>query len=60
MGLIDRLSVLVTGLGMTIWTLAAVGSGVSQGFWTLMIARICVGAGRFFFNFCRPTQSHSI
>lgn len=42
----------VVGLGMGVWVLAAAGSGVSTGFWTLLIARIFVGAGKL--SLCRP------
>ncbi len=31
---------------MGIWVLAAVGSGLSQDFWSLLIARMFVGAGK--------------
>jgi len=33
------------GLGMGIWVLAAIGSGLSHGFWSLLVARVMVGAG---------------
>ena len=36
----------ITGVGMGIWVLAAVGSGLSQDFWSLLIARMFVGAGK--------------
>ena len=34
---------------MGIWVLAAVGSGLSQDFWSLLIARMFVGAGAALF-----------
>ena len=33
------------GVGMAVWVLAALGSGSSQGFWSLLLARCLVGAG---------------
>ncbi len=38
---------------MGIWVLAAIGSGLSQGFWSLLVARMLVGAGE---PSCRPTH----
>ncbi|KAK9817907.1 hypothetical protein WJX72_004115 [[Myrmecia] bisecta] len=33
------------GVGMVVWFLGALGSGLSQGFWSLLVARVAVGAG---------------
>ena len=33
------------GWGFLIWALASVGCGLSQGFWTLLIWRVIMGAG---------------
>ncbi|KAK9811544.1 hypothetical protein WJX72_005678 [[Myrmecia] bisecta] len=33
------------GAGMLVWALGALGSGLSQGFWSLLVARVVVGAG---------------
>jgi hypothetical protein len=31
---------------MGLWVLAAISSGLSQGFWSLLVARVFVGAGK--------------
>jgi MFS family permease len=42
-------------LGVLIWSLATVGSGLATGFWTLLCARIIVGVGEASFAVLAPT-----
>jgi MFS family permease len=42
-------------LGVVIWSLATVGSGLATGFWTLLIARTVVGVGEASYAVLAPT-----
>ncbi|MGH9885734.1 MAG: spinster family MFS transporter, partial [bacterium] len=42
-------------LGVLIWSLATIGSGLANGFWTLLAARIVVGVGEASFAVLAPT-----
>jgi MFS family permease len=42
-------------LGVVIWSLATVGSGLAIGFWTLLVARIVVGVGEASYAVLAPT-----
>lgn len=42
-------------LGVVVWSLATVASGLATGFWTLLAARIVVGVGEASFTAMAPT-----
>ena len=42
-------------LGVAVWSLATVGSGLATGFWTLLAARIFVGVGEASYAVLAPT-----
>lgn len=42
-------------LGVVIWSLATIGSGLATGFWTLLVARIVVGVGEASYAVLAPT-----
>jgi predicted MFS family arabinose efflux permease len=42
-------------LGVVIWSLATMASGVATGFWTLLAARVVVGVGEASFTVLAPT-----
>lgn len=42
-------------LGVVIWSLATVGSGLAAGFWSLLAARVVVGVGEASFAVLAPT-----
>lgn len=42
-------------LGVVIWSLATIGSGLATGFWTLLAARIVVGVGEASYAVLAPT-----
>jgi MFS family permease len=42
-------------LGVVIWSIATVGSGLATGFWTMLAARIVVGVGEASFAVLAPT-----
>ena len=42
-------------LGVGIWSLATVGSGMASGFWTLFLARVVVGVGEASYATLAPT-----
>jgi MFS family permease len=42
-------------LGVVIWSLATVGSGLATGFWSLLVARIVVGVGEASYAVLAPT-----
>jgi MFS family permease len=42
-------------LGVAVWSLATVASGLSTGFWTLLVARTVVGIGEASFAVLAPT-----
>src|SRR5262245_17363546 len=42
-------------LGVVIWSVATVGSGLATGFWTMLAARVVVGVGEASFAVLAPT-----
>jgi MFS family permease len=42
-------------IGVVIWSLATVGSGLATGFWSLLVARIVVGVGEASYAVLAPT-----
>src|SRR3954466_10775375 len=42
-------------LGVVIWSLATMASGLATGFWTLLAARVVVGVGEASFTVLAPT-----
>ena len=42
-------------LGVVIWSLATIASGLATGFWTLLAARVVVGVGEASFTVLAPT-----